>query len=81
MSKLQFEPKWVQDVEKHLKGRRIVLIRYMTHEEKKKLNIHYRPIILQLDNGKILYPMSDTEGNDAGVLFTNIDDLKVIPDL
>lgn len=81
MSKLQFEPKWVHDAEKHLKGRTIVLVRFMSHEEKKKLGIHYRPIILQLDNGTIVYPMSDTEGNDAGCLHTNIKGLKVIPDL
>ena len=38
-----------------------------------------QPIIITLDNGVEVFPMSDEEGNNAGVLNTNIRDAEVIP--
>jgi hypothetical protein len=32
-----------------------------------------------LDNGEMLYPSSDDEGNGAGALHTTIDELPIIP--
>jgi hypothetical protein len=35
--------------------------------------------MLELDDGTVLFPASDDEGNDAGALFTANDKLPVIP--
>jgi hypothetical protein len=56
---------------KYLKGRTIVNVRYMTLEEKELLNWLFRPVVLELDNGTILYPVEDDEGNDGGAVFAN----------
>lgn len=49
-----------------LVGRKIVAVRWMNNEGNPDW-IHV-PIILQLDDGTLLWPQSDDEGNDAGAL-------------
>ena len=39
------------------------------------------PVVIELDDGIHLIPMSDDEGNDAGAIATNLDDLPIIPPL
>ena len=54
-------------------GAKIVNIRNMTDEEYKDEGWHKSPYkdtqVLELDNGCIIYPSKDSEGNDSGVLF------------
>ena len=38
-----------------------------------------QPCEIHLDNGTILSPSQDDEGNDAGAIFTNLKDLPCIP--
>ena len=38
----------------------------------------YQPLELFLDNGTILTPSMDDEGNNAGALFTNIKNKKML---
>jgi hypothetical protein len=63
------EKEWVKLAEEKLVGRRIVAVRYMTAEEQNDLGWPSRPIVLGLDNGSLIYPQSDDEGNDGGALF------------
>lgn len=71
--------KWAADAAKLLVGRRIVKVRYMTVAEQKGLGWYRACIVLHLDDGNIIYPSADDEGNDAGALFTNDEKMPVIP--
>jgi hypothetical protein len=70
---------WTKIARDQLLGRKIVLVRYMTKEEADQLKWDSRPIILQLDDGNIIYPSQDDEGNGPGSLFTNNETNPVIP--
>ena len=64
---------WQDLANKHLVGRTIVKAEWLSPSESHRLmGWDYQPIELHLDNGTILTPSSDDEGNDAGALFTNI---------
>jgi hypothetical protein len=53
-----------------LVGRKITNIRYLTKEESNELDWHgERAIVFTLDDGTILFPSRDDEGNGAGALF------------
>lgn len=51
-----------------LVGRQIVDARYMTREESEFLGWHGKSIVLLLDNGTIIFPARDAEGNGAAAL-------------
>ena len=51
-----------------LVGRRIVGTRYLTAAECGEQYWQHSPLVLLLDDGTTLVPMSDEEGNDAGAL-------------
>lgn len=71
--------KWTKDAEKLLKGRKIVAVRYMSERERESLGWSQGCVVLQLDDGNLIYPARDNEGNDAGALFTNDEKFPVIP--
>ncbi len=73
------ERNWIKDIEKVLLGKKIVSIRYMTKKEMKEMGWYKRPIILQLDDGNIIYSSMDDEGNNGGALITNDQNLPTIP--
>lgn len=50
-------------------NRQIVAVRPMTKAEREAEGWCRPATVLVLDNGTILYPSRDDEGNDAGVLF------------
>ena len=54
---------------KPLVGHTIVSVRYLDAAEITQLGIAHQPVCLQLDDGALLWPMADDEGNDAGALF------------
>jgi len=66
---------WEQKAEAMLVGRKIVKVRYLSEDERKSLGWDGKCLVIQLDDGNIIYPSSDNEGNNAGSLFTN--DLKI----
>jgi hypothetical protein len=68
----------VGDVRK-LQGRKIVDARYMTQKEADQMGWYSRPLVLILDDGNLLYPSADDEGNDGGALFTNDKDNNGFP--
>ena len=68
-TKDECEARWVDYGKKHLVGRTIKQVRYLTEEECEDLNWYSRPIIIQLSDGTMVFPSSDDEGNNAGALF------------
>jgi hypothetical protein len=70
--------KWSEEVGRKLVGRKIVAVRYMTDKERKKHWWGKSAVVIKLDDGAFLYPMSDDEGNEAGAIATTLDDLPVI---
>lgn len=67
----QMTKRWVKYGEEHLKNRTIKKVRYLTKNEASGLGWQSRTIVLELDNGTLLLPSSDDEGNDGGALFGN----------
>lgn len=53
---------------KPLVGRRIVQVRYMTPAEVEALGYYSAPMVLQLDDGTLMWPQQDDEGNNAGAM-------------
>ena len=53
----------------HLVGKKIESVRWMSDGEAKAMDWeHSRPIVIQLDDGSIVFPSQDDEGNDGGTL-------------
>lgn len=73
------EKRWTEAARTQLLGRRIVSVRYMMPSEARSLGWEVRPVVLQLDDGNLLYASSDDEGNDAGAFFTNNAEQPVLP--
>ena len=57
---------------KFLIGSKIIKVDYMSNEEAEEIGWYKRPIQIHLDNGAILSPQADDEGNDGGALFTGV---------
>jgi len=79
MAKKSLTDKWTKIAEKQLLGKKIVKVRYMTEEEMESLGWYSRCVVMQLDDGNIVYPSQDDEGNNAGALFTNDKKENVLP--
>ena len=73
------EKRWTAAATRQLIGRRIILVRYMTQEEADDVGWMSRPVVLVLDDGNLIYPASDDEGNDGGALYTNNEQNPVLP--
>lgn len=71
--------KWTEQIAEKLEGRTIVAVAYMNDTEAEQMDWMSRPIILKLDDGNYIYPMSDDEGNDGGAMCTTYKDLPTIP--
>ena len=63
------ESQWTQYAEKRLIGKRIVSVFYMSEKEMEELGWSKRPLYLKLDDGSIISPQMDDEGNDGGALY------------
>lgn len=59
---------------KLLKGRKIVDVRRLSKEEMERIGWHSNPLVLMFDDGSILIPQSDDEGNDGGAMMYINDD-------
>lgn len=64
---------------RHLQGRTIVAVRYMTADERQNLDWPDSALVLELDSGQLLWPSQDDEGNGAGALFTTIPGAETFP--
>ena len=79
MSKTTPEKVWGDRAAKLLVGRKIVAARYMTPEDMDGLGWDRKALVLELDDGHLLFPSSDDEGNDAGALFTTYEECDTFP--
>lgn len=71
---------WQDLVNKHLLERTIIKVKWLSPKESEKLlGWNDQPCEIFLDNGTILTPSADDEGNNAGAIFTNIEELSTIP--
>jgi hypothetical protein len=70
---------WFEEAKKQLLNRKIVKVRYMTVDEMNDLGWYSRPVVMILDDGNIIYPSRDDEGNDGGALFTTNEANPVLP--
>jgi hypothetical protein len=61
---------WIDVAKKQLLNRKIVDVRYLTIEEMENLGWYERCVVMILDDGNMIYPSQDDEGNGAGALFT-----------
>ncbi len=61
--------RWSEYAEKHLLGRTIVGIRYLTDKEVEDMGWYQSSVVFILDNGSLFFPSADDEGNNGGTLF------------
>jgi hypothetical protein len=79
MANEKLKKQWAGEVSAKLIGRKITAVRYMTDAEVKSFCWCNAAVVIQLDDGTLLYPQADDEGNNAGAIATSHDDLPVIP--
>ena len=71
---------WQDLVNKHLVGKYITKVQWLNPKDSKKLlGWDYQPCEIHLNDGTIITPSADDEGNNAGSLFTNIQELPCCP--
>lgn len=63
---------WGADAHKHLAGKKIAEVRYMTDDEIEWFGWDRAAVVIVLDSGEMLSPMRDDEGNGPGALFTSL---------
>jgi hypothetical protein len=60
---------WTEYGQKHLKGKIVSDVRYLTPQEAEDMGWSSRPIAIFFSDGSYIYPSRDDEGNDGGALF------------
>lgn len=68
-TKQEIESYWTEKASDVLSGRTIVLVRYLSDSEMSVMHWCKKPLVMVLDNGTVLVPSMDDEGNDGGSLF------------
>jgi hypothetical protein len=70
---------WVEIAKSQLLDRKIVEVRYLTDDEMDGLGWSQKCVVMVLDDGNIIFPSRDDEGNDAGSLFTTNEEHPTLP--
>jgi|TARA_R100000152_G_C6702589_1_gene131809 ethanolamine utilization protein EutQ (cupin superfamily) len=71
---------WTKKVKEHLIGKKIIDIKWMSPKVAEEDFAWYsQPCEIYLEDGIILTPSRDDEGNDGGAILTNLVDLPTIP--
>ena len=71
---------WQDLVNKHLVGKKIVKVEWLNPKETERVfGWDQQPCEIYLEDGVVLTPSQDDEGNDAGAIHTNIKELPIIP--
>jgi hypothetical protein len=73
-TKEEREKYWIDIAKSVLLNRKIVEVRYLTEQEMEMLGWYKRAVVFILDDGTIVYPSQDDEGNNAGALFYQKED-------
>ena len=69
MNDKEIEARWNREAAECLLGRTVVEARYMTEAEAENYCWDDRPVMIRFDNGLVLIPSSDDEGNNGGAIF------------
>ena len=75
----QLKERWAGKLQP-LVGLRIKAVRYMDQGEIDTMGISKAPVVLELSDGTLLWPMADDEGNDGGSLSIQPGKTAGIPD-
>lgn len=70
---------WAEQAANVLLGKTIVKVRYITANEMRDLYWDRSGVVFELNDGTIVYPSQDDEGNGPGALFTSNENTPVIP--
>jgi hypothetical protein len=73
------ESYWISKASNVLLNRTIVGVRYLLPEEAKSLGWYQRSVIFELDDGTLVFPSQDDEGNNGGSLFTTNKTAGILP--
>ena len=76
---IELREKWADQAKKILMGKTITNVRYLTDDELEDFGWDESCLAIFLNDGGIVFPSADDEGNRAGAWFTTNDDLPVIP--
>ena len=79
MTGAELTKRWENVASKLFLNRKIVGVRYMTAAEADDHGWYTRCVVIKLDNGVLIYPSADDEGNAAGALFTTDPDEQTLP--
>ena len=60
--------RWQKKAEKVLLGRKIVAVDFLNSKETEELGWFNSCVLITLDDGTVIYPSRDDEGNDAGAI-------------
>lgn len=71
--------RWNKIAADMLVGRKIVKVSYMDAKETEALGWCRRAVVIELDDGNLIFPSADDEGNGPGALFTNDDKNPILP--
>lgn len=75
-----YKTEWSVKIGKKLEGRKIVNVRWMDDQEVEDMGWYGSAVVIELDDGTLLFPSRDDEGNDAGSLFgAKGDEFFVVP--
>lgn len=73
MSREQLKAEWRERMLRHVQGKTIVDIRWMSEDEVREMGWSCGAVVLVLDDGTLLLPSRDDEGNGPGALFGQSD--------
>lgn len=73
--------KWDKIAADMLVGRTIKKVSYMNEAECNEFGWYQAAVVIELDNGLVIFPSQDDEGNGAGALFTSDDKNPILPTL
>lgn len=62
---------WTAKANQVLLNKKIVQVRYLSDAEQQAFGWHNKCVVFQLDDGTLVFPCSDDEGNNAGTLHWN----------
>ena len=66
-------------IDKHIIGQKIKSVKWLTPKETEQyFGWHYQPVEIELENGVLLNPSADDEGNNGGAISTNIRNFETI---
>jgi len=69
MAKENIELQWTSYARTRLVGKKIKSVRYLTDNEAEGLGWYSKPLVIELNDGSLILPSRDDEGNDGGALF------------